>query len=176
MRRRAFMQGLTLTPLAAAVLSACGDEGGPWPAGMLPIKWDRDPCARCKMIISDRRFAAQVRGGPLQEAFKFDDIGCAMSWCDEKHKVHPWINDAATRFWVADAASQGQRWLDARQAHYVAGARSPMGYDLLAQAHASPGSLDYSAMGQQVAQAWPANCRPSDAQARASGAGPRGAP
>ena len=64
--------GLALTPLAA-MLSACGKSG--WPEGMAEIKWDRDTCTRCRMAISDRRFAAQVRGGPKDQVFKFDDIG-----------------------------------------------------------------------------------------------------
>jgi nitrous oxide reductase accessory protein NosL len=165
MNRRRFIHGLALTPLATALLAACGEDTRGWPEGMRPIHWDRDACGRCKMIISDRRFAAQVRGGPKDESFSFDDIGCAMSWCDDKHKLFPWLNDPATRFWVADAANPGTRWLDARQAHYVAGPRSPMGYDLAAQAMPGPGSLAYAAAAQQVVQAFPANCLPSEAQA-----------
>jgi hypothetical protein len=69
---------------------------------MLPIKWDRDTCVRCGMAIGDRRFAVRLRGGPKNEAFKFDDIGCATTWCSEKVGQHPWMNDPATRWWVAD--------------------------------------------------------------------------
>jgi nitrous oxide reductase accessory protein NosL len=164
MNRRTLLQhGLALTPLAAALLAACGDDDGAWPEGMLPIKWDRDTCARCSMAISDRRFAAQVRGGPRQQAFKFDDIGCAMSWCAEKHKLHPWLADAATRYWVAESRSNGTQWLDARRAHYITGPRSPMGYDLLALAAPQPGSLDFAGMSQKVVQTWPADCRPFEA-------------
>jgi len=61
-RRRFLAAGFALTPLAAA-LSACGKDEG-WPEGMHPIKWDRDTCVRCSMVISDRRFAAEMRGGP----------------------------------------------------------------------------------------------------------------
>jgi copper chaperone NosL len=33
-------------------------QKGGWPDGMVEIKWDRDTCPRCSMVISDRRFAA----------------------------------------------------------------------------------------------------------------------
>ena len=64
MRRRTLLaQGFALTPLATLVLSACGDDGD-WAEGMLPIKWDRDTCLHCQMVISDKRFAVEIRGGP----------------------------------------------------------------------------------------------------------------
>ena len=69
--------GLLLTPLAAT-LSGCKKDN--WPDSMVEIKWDRDTCVRCSMVISDRRFAAQLRGGPENTAFKFDDPGCLAFW------------------------------------------------------------------------------------------------
>ena len=79
--------GFALTPLALA-LSACGKSG--WPEGMVEIKWDRDTCVRCSMVISDRRFAAQMRGGPKNMVFKFDDIGCVIFWLKDNLKTYPW--------------------------------------------------------------------------------------
>jgi copper chaperone NosL len=35
------------------------------------------------MIISDKRFAAQIRD-PQGKAWKFDDIGCAMFWLSQQ--------------------------------------------------------------------------------------------
>jgi hypothetical protein len=71
--------GLLLTPLAAA-LSGCTDDK--WPEGMKSIIWDRDTCVRCNMAISDRRFAAEMRGGPKDTVFKFDDGGCVVCWLE----------------------------------------------------------------------------------------------
>lgn len=169
-RRELLARGFVLAPLAAALLAACGEDGGRWPEGMLPIKWDRDTCARCGMVISDRRFAAQLRGGPKNTAFKFDDIGCAATWCSEKLSLHPWMNDPATRFWVAEFGSAGERWLDARSAHYAKGPRSPMGYDFGAHASAVPGSVAYAALSTQVSATWPADCRPGEAAGPAASA------
>lgn len=160
-RRRLLQHGVAMAPLAAAVLAACGDEGS-WPEGMAAIKWDRDACERCGMAISDRRFAAQIRGGTQARAFKFDDIGCAVTWASEKTREHPWLADKATRYWVADFSSKGTRWLDARRAHYAAGPNSPMGYNLAAAEVAQAGSDDFATMRERVAQTWPANCRPGE--------------
>ena len=148
--RRRFLSGLAgssllLTPLAA-LLGACGKSG--WPDGMAEIKWDRDTCTRCKMAISDRRFAAELRGGPKDQVFKFDDIGCLVFWLKEQS----WGDDAAVRLWVADAASKPDQlnWLDPRQAHFVGGKSSPMGYNFAAYPQARADSLDFEAMRQQL--------------------------
>lgn len=147
-RRRFIAAGFALTPLAAA-LSACGKSGA-WPEGMAEIKWDRDTCARCGMVISDRRFAAEMRGGEKDIAFKFDDIGCAAFWMRDKQKDYPWMTDAATRIWVADASSTGDKWLEARKAHYAGGKMSPMGYNYGARSSAEAGALDFEEMRQHV--------------------------
>lgn len=164
MKRRSLLAcPAALTPLASLLLAACTGERGHWPEGMVPIVWDRDTCARCSMAISDRRFACELRGTGKHPAFKFDDIGCLATWCSEKLEEHAWLADAATRAWVADYAGNGERWLDARQAHYAQGPRSPMGYDFAAHAQPQPGSLAFEAMSRRVVATWPANCLPRSA-------------
>ncbi len=154
MQRRHFLtrlaaSGFLLTPLAA-FLAACGKSG--WPDGMVEIKWDRDACPRCSMIISDRRFAVEMRGGPNDTTFKFDDIGCLSFWMRDKAKDHPWMAEAATRIWVADFTSKADNmiWLDARKAHFVSGKKSPMGYGYAAFSLPQPGSQDFSDMREHV--------------------------
>lgn len=147
-RRRFIVAGFALTPLAAA-LSACGRSGA-WPEGMVEIKWDRDTCVRCSMVISDRRFAAQLRGGDKNLAFKFDDIGCAVIWMRDQTKEYPWLSDAATHFWVSDVTGTGDKWLDARKAHYIGGKTSPMAYNFGATAYPQGGTLGFEDMRQHV--------------------------
>ena len=160
MRRRALLaHGFALTPLAS-LLSACGDEGS-WPEGMVAFKWDRDNCTRCKMSISDRRFAVQIRGGPKNTFFKFDDIGCATTWRAENLKDHPWMTEAATRFWVAEFDGKGEKWLDARKAFYLGGKTSPMGYNYGAFAKPQADTIPFEAMCQKTSGMWPADCQPS---------------
>jgi copper chaperone NosL len=138
------LAGFTLTPLAAAL---AGCSRADLPEGLVEIKWDRDTCVRCNMIISDRRFAAQAWGGPKKQTYKFDDIGCAVIWL----KAQGWGGDAAVRIWVADSGgSDAVNWLDARQAHYTGGKSSPMGYNFAAVRTPLPGSLDFTDMRQHI--------------------------
>jgi copper chaperone NosL len=107
---------------AALALAACSKSDAPdEPA------WGKQPCAHCAMLLSDRRFAAQVLTEPGDRRY-FDDIGCMVLWLEER-------KPRVTGLWVHDA--DGNRWLDARLAHYVAGARSPMDFGF--EAHASAG-------------------------------------
>ena len=141
--------GLLMTPLAAA-LSGCSKKN--WPEGMLEIKWDRDTCARCSMVISDRRFACQLRGGPDNTVFKFDDPGCLAFWLKEKTDKYPWMADATTRIWIADFNSKSREemtWLDPKRAQFIT-KTSPMGYNFAAVAMPMPGSLDFADMRQHI--------------------------
>jgi len=114
------------------VLGACwgGEKSGPE-----DIHWDRDACELCKMLISDARFAAEVRGGDKNKLYKFDDIGCAINWLNDQH----WAGDEAAEIWVADGASTRDNliWLNAREARYVKGALTPMNYGFSAVAPSS---------------------------------------
>lgn len=77
-------------------------------------------CARCKMAISEKRYAAEVidRDG---NALKFDDIGCMTSYVADRV-----LRDTAAALFVMDYESR--QWLEAAAAHYVKSEeiRSPM--------------------------------------------------
>ena len=90
------------------------------------MHWDRDMCERCKMAISERKFAAQVINPRTGKVYKFDDLGCAVLWLDEE-KI-PWREKAV--IWITDAKTG--EWIDARKALYVDGAITPMAYGLAA--------------------------------------------
>lgn len=124
----------SVTWLLLATLALGCTQSGDGPAR---IVWDRDTCKACSMVISDPHFAAQVRGGPKQQVFKFDDLGCAMKWLDEQ----PWADEPATKVWVARHADG--EWLDGKTAHYVAGKTSPMGFNFSAVDGTEPGA-DFS--------------------------------
>lgn len=119
------------------VLCGCERRSGP-----IEIAWDRDTCARCGMVISDKHFAAQVRGGSEGQTQVFDDIGCALQWLEEQS----W--KARAEVWVADYRS-GQ-WLDARQAYYVAGRLTPMNYGLGATSKPVARSVNFEAAQLQL--------------------------
>jgi copper chaperone NosL len=140
MKRREFLGVLPLA-VAAPYFSGCAGEPA---SGPVEIKWDRDTCARCSMVIGDRRFAAQIRDAQ-HKVWKFDDIGCAMFWLRQQ------AFDEATakaEYWVADYDS-GQ-WLAAPRANYVPGKKSPMGYHFAAFGQSPAGAVPYPEMKERV--------------------------
>ena len=120
-----------------ALLSACSGDPG---TGPTDVKWDRDACERCRMVLSDRHYAAQVRFFPPRKrskVFDFDDIGCAMLWLEDQ----PWKDDPKTEIWVKDYRSGD--WLDARTATYLKNRITPMEYGLGAQQPSATEGMDY---------------------------------
>lgn len=130
---------LLLSGVLLLLLTACGGDPGSGPAD---VKWDRDACERCRMVLSDRTHAAQVRYFPADKKrsrlLKFDDIGCALIWLEDK----PWKDDPKTRIWVTDRSGSG--WIDARSATYIKGDMTPMEYGLGAQDAPADGGLDFA--------------------------------
>lgn len=161
MKRRQFLaRSAAFAPFTSLLLGACGDDGN-WAEGMTPIKWDRDVCQRCKMIISEPRFAVEIKGGPKKTVFKFDDIGCAATWWLEKQAEYPWMTDVSTGFWVGDYRGKGKKWLNALTAHYQAGRTSPSGYNYAAFAEPQTDTISYAAMMKITSSYWPASCLPA---------------
>ena len=167
MKRRQFLARSAIlgplaafTPFTSLLLAGCGDDGH-WAEGMTPIKWDRDVCVRCKMIISDPRFAVEIKGGPKNTTFKFDDMGCATTWRVEKLTEYPWMAEPGTGFWVADYSGKGEKWLNALSAHFQAGRSSPMGYNYAAFAEPQSDTVSYEAMMKITSSYWPASCLPA---------------
>ncbi len=104
----AFLTFLLVLPV---VLVGCFGESE---TGPVPIKWDRDTCEMCRMLISDRHFAAELRGGPRHKIHKFDDMGELVYWLENKS----WKNNPKVEIWVRDLDT-GTKWLDARKARYM---------------------------------------------------------
>jgi nitrous oxide reductase accessory protein NosL len=137
-----FLAGLAILIVLPLLLTGCfGDpETGP-----VEIKWDRDACHVCRMLISDRHYAAQVRGGPRHSAYKFDDLGELIIWLD----TQSWKTDPKVEIWVMDMDT-GTKWLDARKARYMTGAISPMDYGFGAIEGERRGSISFDEMVEKV--------------------------
>ncbi|MEO5367352.1 MAG: nitrous oxide reductase accessory protein NosL [Magnetococcus sp. WYHC-3] len=108
------------------------------PGGPVAVHWDRDTCSACRMLLSDRRYAAQVLDGSRQHRL-FDDPGEMLHWLCKNRRS----GDGALILWVTDAGDGS--WLPARHAHYETGHLTPMGYGLGARRQPAPQTLDYAA-------------------------------
>ncbi|MBF0425674.1 MAG: nitrous oxide reductase accessory protein NosL [Magnetococcales bacterium] len=113
------------------LLAACGQQE----QGPEPIHWNRDVCERCRMMISDPHYAAQLRDA-RGKPHLFDDFGDLVLWLKEHDQLQ-----APLILYVADQES-GQ-WLDARKARYVKGQLTPMGFGMAAHAQARPGDMSF---------------------------------
>lgn len=125
MNRRGFcLVSLTL-------LAACKGEGD---AALDPV-WGKQPCEHCKMLVDDRRSAAQaVVAG---DRFYFDDVGCLVAWLSESKRDG--------RVWVRTEAGSG--WIDARDARFVSGQKTPMDFGYVPSA---AGDLDWGKVNEGV--------------------------
>ena len=120
----------------ALLVSACGDPG----TGPVDVKWDRVTCERCRMVLSDRHHAAQIRVREPDDRSRvhaFDDLGCALIWLEDK----PARDDPGTEIWVNDWRTGD--WIDARTAFYAPGQVTPMEYGLGAQPDPGPETLTF---------------------------------
>jgi hypothetical protein len=122
-------------------LAACGKASGPE-----EVAWGRDACEHCRMIISEKGFAAELRSGERNRIHKFDDIGCAVHWA----KANAQPLDTVAEFWVMSHAD-GKRWLEARQAWYRVDVRSPMNYNFAAEPQRGEAAVSYADMIARLA-------------------------
>lgn len=115
--RRVFVLGA-----AALVLTGCGEKA----SGTEPpkIAYGKDLCARCRMIISDERFAAGLVE-PGGDALVFDDPGELIAQVQEEG-----LKDR--RVWVHDYLTK--KWIDGTQAFFVVDndLMTPMGTGVVA--------------------------------------------
>jgi copper chaperone NosL len=113
MNRRAFLW------LGLALLAGCEKAEG----AVEPV-WGKQPCAHCAMILSERRFGAQLVTAAGDRHF-FDDVGCMVLFLEpRKDRARTWVHDA-----------ESGRWLDARASRF-APAKSPMDFGFEARAEA----------------------------------------
>ena len=140
------MNVVKLLFLSLLLLSFNGCEKKKITTELHEVHWDRDMCARCKMVTSDRHHAVQVINPKNGKAYMFDDIGCTLLWFDDE-KIS-WKDQA--KIWITDVDSK--KWIDARTAYYDADNITPMAYGFAA--HASKehlkNSIAYEALFKKV--------------------------
>ncbi|MDO8607977.1 MAG: hypothetical protein Q7R40_15695 [Phaeospirillum sp.] len=148
MSRRHF---IGLVPGFALAASGCGQQT----TGPVEVKWGRDTCDYCGMIVDDPHYAAQVRGGANRKVYKFDDLGDGILFLAKQS----WVADSATEFWVGGLET-GQ-WLDGTKAFYVGGLRTPMAHGFGAVATPRDGALDFAGLKAAIlAKGSTSRCEP----------------
>jgi len=110
--------------LAVISFTACRDKIDTGPQA---IHYGEDSCGRCGMIISDKRFAAELID-QKGEAVKFDDVGCMAEHLKGAEKA----GTKPLAVYVADFGTG--EWIDAGKAFYLLNPelKSPMGYNIAA--------------------------------------------
>ena len=86
------------------------------------VHWDRDMCARCVMVVSDRHNTTQARDPKTGKQYMFDDIGCMALWFNEE-KIS-WSKEAI--IWITDVKTA--KWIDAKKAYYTTENVTPMAF------------------------------------------------
>lgn len=135
------IQAAGAAALALWLLTACGPPEGPQ-----PIVWDREPCAYCRMLISEPRFAAQLHTA-TNEVLSFDDPGCLLAWQDG----HP---EPARALWFHHLREE--RWIPGTEVAFERVTPTPMGYGLGAVDAGGPGALSLAEARAAVAAHRPA--------------------
>ncbi|MDD2789459.1 MAG: hypothetical protein PHU40_02210 [Sulfurimonas sp.] len=107
------------TLLFASLFTGCNDKPS---NAVSEVHWDRDMCARCVMVVSDRHNTVQVKNPQNAKVYMFDDIGCMALWFKEADIE--WQDKAVV--WITDVISG--EWIDARKAFYDTENITPMAY------------------------------------------------
>ncbi len=128
--------------LSGLTIAGCTGESQ---TGPVDIRYDRETCDYCRMIISDPRFATEIRQVKGSEVFMFDDVGDAIHWL--KHAE--WKETPDTEIWVRDMKT-GTRWLDARKSWFLPGQHSPMAYGYGAFTEKSDAAVSFEEMRKAV--------------------------
>jgi copper chaperone NosL len=85
--------------------------------GAVPVVWDTEVCAHCKMHVGDPRFAAQLQTTE-GDVLNFDDPGCLFDYLQSNeatiHALHfrnhledGWLSDAEVGFLPVDDSPMG---------------------------------------------------------------------
>lgn len=135
MRSRAMMAFATITvaALAGAVTWAI-HRSQAQPSGPKTIVWDREACAECHMVISDRRYAAQLQTEE-GDVLDFDDPGCLMTYIARNHpRIHA----------IYFRHSQQDRWIDYHSVAFLRSVHSPMGRGYEVVDAGTPSSISFN--------------------------------
>jgi len=115
-------------------------EGQQLPDGPVPVIWEKDACAHCRMHLSEMYFAVQLqtRDG---DVLNCDDPGCFFSYMEAaRPDVHEiWFHH-----------SREDRWVRRSEVAFVPAVSTPMNCGLAAVDRDQEGALSYEQARAQV--------------------------
>ena len=98
--------------------------------GAVPIVWDSEVCAHCKMHVGDPRFAAQLQTTE-GDVLNFDDPGCLFDYLQSNEVT---VHALHFRNHLEDG------WLSQPEVGFLPADDSPMGYGIRAVPKGTPGA------------------------------------
>lgn len=123
--------GLAFCVVATCVFAFLLLRAQQLPVGPVPVAWDKEACAHCRMHVGEARFAAQLQLADGR-VLDFDDPGCLFSFrARDRSPVHATYFHHHTQ----------DRWLTPAEAGFVPAMPTPMGFGLAAVDAATPGAL-----------------------------------
>ena len=143
-RRRASNWGLPFGLVIAAIAVA----GFAWlifraqalPTGVVPIAWDKEACAHCRMHVGEKGFAAQLQLADGR-VLNFDDPGCMFSWLGEH-------TDEVHATWLHHRTDD--RWLRRDEVRFVEASPTPMGFGIAAVDASAPLAMRWEQAAQKI--------------------------
>jgi hypothetical protein len=125
---------------ALAAVACLLYRGAQPPQGLVPIAWDEEACAECRMHVGEPRFAAQLQT-ESGDVLNFDDPGCALRYL---------AREAPAVRALYFHHHKEETWLNRSQTAFVSVSPSPMGYNLAAAYQHEQGALSFEQAMQHV--------------------------
>ena len=119
---------LLLVALVAAVVAFGRFNQVTLAEGAVPVVWDTEVCAHCKMHVGDPRFAAQLQTTE-GDVLNFDDPGCLFDYLQSNEVT---VHALHFRNHLADG------WLSEAEVGFLPADDSPMGYGIRAVPKGTP--------------------------------------
>ncbi|MEA1896269.1 MAG: hypothetical protein U9N53_01245 [Bacteroidota bacterium] len=109
------------------------------------INWDRDICVTCLMGLAEQEYSVQAIN-PEGKVIWFDDLGCLIEYMD--YPEWEKFNGDESKIWIGECDHGG--WIDAHEAYYRYGDKTPMGYGYGAMKQANDSSFDFNTTIQRI--------------------------
>ncbi len=112
--------GIGLALGAAGLLAWALLRAQSLPEGPLPVAFDREACARCRMLVSEPAFAAQLQTADGRILVFDDPAELLLTVAEQKPEVHAaWFHHL-----------REERWIPGDRVVFVPVDTSPMGFGL----------------------------------------------